>query len=443
MTAPGPLFRALEEYIQKNPARFHMPGHKGHLPFPLCEAAAFDLTEVLGTDSLYEADGPIAAMEREFSSLYGSKASFLSAGGSTLCIQAMLALATKPGDTVLCARGVHTAAVNAMALLDIAPVWLYPEAGTNGLFGEITAETVAAVLREHPEAAAVYITSPNYYGVISDVQGLASVCHAYGIPLLVDNAHGAHLKFLPQSMHPMDLGADLCADSLHKTLPVLTGGALLHVGNRKYVDSAKAKMSLFGSTSPSYLIMLSCDMVLAYLQDTIRPELVRVSGELGRLGKLALRRGFDLPVGRLDPIRLTLGFGAMGWSMEEFGAYIRGHGVEPEYLGERFCVFLGSTRTSQEDLNALELVVQSLPVKKSLSSVEALPPQPVAAMPLREAVFCESEALLVDQAIGRTASSLVAPCPPGIPIVVPGEKICPATAAALKSYGILQLNVVK
>jgi arginine/lysine/ornithine decarboxylase len=419
-----------------------MPGHKGRLPAPFEAAAVWDITEVADTDSLYEASGAIAAAEAAYTALYGAKGSFLSAGGSTLCIQAMLALATKPGDTIICGRGVHTAAVNAMALLDITPAWVYPAAGADGLMGEVEPDAIEAALEAHPEAVAVYLTSPNYYGVLCDVAAIAALCHRRGVPLLVDNAHGAYLKFLPPSLHPMDLGADVCADSLHKTLPVLTGGAMLHVGNPAYLPNAKRKMALFGSTSPSYLIMLSCDQALSYLQDAVREELLRVTGELERLRNLAEEKGYRFPQGHTSPLHFTLDFG--GYSREEAGRIIRAQGVEPEYLGERVCVFLASPATSQEELAALERVIIALPRRSPAPArEESPPPDPERGMSLREAAFADTEILPVEESVGRIASAMVAPCPPGIPLLVPGEKLSREMAVYLKRTGIFRINVVR
>jgi arginine/lysine/ornithine decarboxylase len=421
-----------------------MPGHKGRLPAPWEGAAVWDITEVDGTDSLYEASGAIAEAEAAYTVIYGSKGSFLSAGGSTLCIQAMLALATKPGDTVICGRGIHTAAVNAMALLDLTPAWVYPAAGTDGLMGAIEPVAIETVLDAHPEAVAVYLTSPNYYGVLCDVAAIAAICHRRGVPLLVDNAHGAYLKFLPQSLHPMEGGADMCADSLHKTLPVLTGGAMLHVGNPAYLRDAKRKMALFGSTSPSYLILLSCDRALAYLNGSVREDLLRVTGELERLRALAEKRGYRFPSGRTSPLHFAVVFGDVGYLREDYGRAIRAQGVEPEYLGERVCVFLASPTTSREELAALERVITTLPRRAPAPLQEESPlPYPSRVMTLREAAFAATESLPVEEAIGRIASAMVAPCPPGIPLLVPGEKLSREMAACLKRTGIIRINVVR
>ena len=449
-----PMRAGVDAYLARQAARFHMPGHKGALPHPFAQVAPYDITEVAGVDSLYEAEGIIRQTEDVYRALYGSAGSFLSAGGSTLCIQAMLALAKLPGNApakILCGRGVHTAAVNAMALLDWTPVWLYPDArDAHGLTGAIAPQAVAQALAQDADIAAVYLTSPNYYGVLCDIAAIAAICRQYGVPLLVDNAHGAHLKFLPQSLHPMDLGADVCTDSLHKTLPVLTGGALLHIGRAEYCADAKRKMALFGSTSPSYLIMLSADMALEYLHDRAAADTRRVAGIIAELAELAAVQGFTLPGAgwQTDPLRLTLGFRPLGFAAQDFGDYIRARGIEPEYLGESYCVLLASPTTADADLArvraAITQAAANSPKRADDATVTATAwEKPIAAMSLREAMFAPTERVAVAESAGRVASGLCAPCPPGIPLVVPGEKISDNMVRALKNYGIFCINVVK
>ena len=446
--AHTPMLSGVEAYLARQTARFHMPGHRGRLPAPLAQAAPYDITEVAGVDSLYESAGIIRQTEDAYRDLYGTDASFLSVGGSTLCIQAMLALALNPHtqtNKILCGRGVHTAAVNAMALLGWQPVWVYPTQAVDGLMGAIEPQTVAQALAQNPDVGAVYITSPNYYGVLCDVAGIAAVCRQYQIPLLVDNAHGAHLKFLPQSLHPMDLGADLCADSLHKTLPVLTGGALLHSSRADFSAEAKRKMALFGSTSPSYLIMLSADMALPYLQKQIRADVAQVGAHIAQLSQLAAEKGFALPQGQLDPMRLAVGFRPLGFTGQAFGAYIRAKGIEPEYLGDNYCVFLAGPTTRDEDWARLEQVLSQVP-SQAPPTGEAAPitvTPPEAVMGLREALLAPSRLLPVEKAAGHIASGICAPCPPGIPVVVPGEKIAGNMVRLLKNYGISCINVVE
>ncbi len=439
-----PLHTAAEQYLNRQVSRFHMPGHKGVPLSVLGEVAKYDLTEVMGLDSLYEAEGPIAQTEAEYRTLYGTAGSFISAGGSTLCIQAMLALAAPPGSKVIATRGVHVSAVNAMALLDLHPVWLHPErSSTTGLAGATSPQMLEQLLRANPDTACVYVTSPTFFGCISDIGALSSVCQRYNVPLLVDNAHGAHLKFLPTSCHPMDLGADICCDSLHKVLPVLTGGAMLHIKNPSYLPRAKQMMALFGSTSPSYLIMLSIDLALEYIRQKLPEDLVRVSSRLSIIATRARERGFLLPQGSVDPTRLTLDFSSVGYTRSAFQELLQECRIEPEYLGGHICVFMASGQTSHRDFSRLQAMVEQ---SKCLPPLERPPIGEIhlqSALSLREAMLTPTETISVEQGVNRIAGAMVTPCPPGIPLVMAGEKISTEMVRLLKMYGISQVNVVK
>lgn len=441
-----PLFQAAEEYRKKGYARFHMPGHKGRA-LGLCPEldAVFplDLTEVGGVDSLYHADGPIRELEERLAGLYGSAGSALSAGGSTLCIQTMLALACRPGDTVIAGRTLHTSAVNAMGLLGLRPVWVWPDGSAGpGMGGRIRPEDVQAALEAHPEAAAVYLTCPDYFGVMSDGAAIAAAAHRHGKPLLVDNAHGAHLKWMGKGLHPMEYGADLCCDSLHKTLPVLTGGAVLHIGNKSLARDAKRRMSFFGSTSPSYPIMLSVDRCLAYLSQDYEDKLRRTVIQCGEVEQAAAQKGYALPRGRRDRTKIVLSTAQSGFSAEEYCEELRRFGVEPEYADGSWAVLMASPENTPEDYRRVLEFIRGLPGPQPFPKQEN-PCRPDAVMPLRDAMLGDWEDLPAEKAEGRVAAGMVCPCPPGIPVVMPGEQIHKETVKLLKNSGFFTVKVVK
>ncbi len=439
-----PLYKAVSEYLDKNYSRMHMPGHKGMLPDFLSDAAKYDITEVRGADSLYECDGAIKECEELYSEIYGSKKSCISAGGSTLCIQAMLAMVAKENGSIVCGRNIHISAVNAMGLLGLTPFWVYPKSDAGkGLCGRISPDDIRTALKSCPNASAVYITSPDYFGVISDIRGIKEVCTEYDVPLIVDNAHGSHLNFLPQSLHPMSLGADICCDSLHKTMPVLTGGALLHIGNEKYLDCAKSAMSIFGSTSPSYLIMLSVDLNLQYINDNAVKDIWETIEFVGNMKKLANDRGFFLPEGVCDPTRLALGFCGLGYRKEEFLALLSEYNIEHEYISDNYCVLLPSAKNKPEELYAVEKMLSEIKRKSNLVILEeALPHAGERVMSIQKAIFSAKRSISVESAVGEVAAELVSRCPPGIPITVPGEKIDEKVKISLKKYGISNIFVL-
>lgn len=427
----NPLENALNEYIGKDLSRFHMPGHKGAENFP--EYFKYDITEVEGADSLFESSEAIFETEKRFAKIYKSGASLLSAGGSTLCIQAMLATALNPGDKLIIARNCHASAVNTVALLDLEPVWINPR----------DLKGAEAAFSENPEAKAVYLTSPDYFGVLSDIEAFAKLAHEHGAKLIVDNAHGAHLHFMPTEMHPIALGADMCADSLHKSLPVLTGGALLHLKDENLRETAKQKMRLFGSTSPSYLIMLSADKCAEYLETKAKYDFAMLGGKVANLRYKAFEHGLAPKTRNVEPARLVLSVKSTEMTGGEFGRKLREHGIEPEYVNDEWAVLMASPFNTEKDFERVAKFIEETFGNGFSAFEEKLSKMPEKAMSVRNAVFAETEEIETEKAVGRIAARLNLPCPPCIALAVPGEIIDEKTAGLLKKYGIEKINVVK
>lgn len=439
-----PLYTALQTYIDKNYARFHIPGHKGSAIFDGLNLLPFDVTEVLGTDSLYESSDAILQTEQCYANLYGTVKSCISAGGSSLCIQSMLALVARKNAALICGRIIHSSAVYAMALLDITPIWVSPEESENlGIGGRMLAADIEQAILKNPNALGVYLTSPDYFGVLSDIKSIASVCKTYGIPLLVDNAHGAHLHFLQPSLHPMHLGATMCCDSLHKTLPVLTGGAMLHINDSYFANNAKSKMALFASTSPNYLIMLSIDVALNYIKNDLSKDLTVLCEKVASILKLAHKKGFSILSGEKDPTRISLGFAKIGYTKQTFETHLRKHHIEPEYVSHHFCVLIPSGYTTTKDFNAVIGMLEDTTPQPSLCAPSSSIPKPIIAMPMKEAIFSPSIEIDIENACDAIASTMVNPCPPGVPLLMPGEKITPYMLQLLKNYGIKKIFVVE
>lgn len=305
-----PILDFLRQYSEHDWVRFHMPGHKGK---GMLGCEKWDITEVYGGDALYEADGIIAKSERNAAELFGTQRTCYSTEGSSQCIRAMLYLAlnNRPkgnSNVIVAARNVHKTFVYAAALLDIEPVWLWPESSSSLCGCPVTPAILKETLNKlDAPPAAVYVTSPDYLGEMADMGNLAKVCHDSGTILLVDNAHGAYLKFLPKSLDPLDLGADMCCASAHKTLPVLTGGAYLHISRclpARYADQAKSALALFGSTSPSYLIMASLDACNSLLAGDYPKRIAEWAGNMDCLKRRLGSRGWKVP--QSDPLRLTV-----------------------------------------------------------------------------------------------------------------------------------------
>ena len=439
-----PIYDFLCRYNDADMVRFHMPGHKGK-SFLGCEPV--DLTEVHGADALYEADGIIARSEANAAALFGSQRTCYSTEGSSQCIRAMLylALTCRPAGAVpiiVAARNVHKTFVYAAALLDFEVVWLWPEGNSRTLCGcPVSPETLGKTLAALPAPpAAVYLTSPDYLGGMADIPALAEVCHAYGTVLAVDNAHGAYLRFLSPSRHPLDLGADLCCDSAHKTLPVLTGGAYLHIGRcAAMAERAKSALALFGSTSPSYLTMASLDLCNRYLAEGYPARLVETVQRLSALRETLTSRGWR--VEDSDPLRLVIAAPA-GLSGTALADRLRQGGVECEYADRDFLVLMATPENTPADFDRLLVALG-----ENYAPYAPSTPLPLAkgarACSIREALFAPQETVTVEKALGRVCGAPMVACPPAIPIAVSGEVIGPEALALFRHYGVETVDVLK
>ncbi len=353
----------------------------------------------------------------------------------------MLYLAVRGGEGrhILAGRNAHKVFLHAAAMLDLQVTWLCPKDQSSYHSCLLTPEAVEAALSAcADQPRAVYLTSPDYLGNMPDIAGIARVCHRHQVLLLVDNAHGAYLRFLPRSLFPMDLGADLCCSSAHKTLPAVTGAAYLHVREAD-VPYARRALALFGSTSPSYLILQSLDLLNPYLE--LLPSGLEAFLPSVRALRAALTaHGYTL-VGQ-EEIKLTLLASAAGFTGDELSEILRREGIWAEFHDPDYLVLMLTPENSIEELRKLRSVLCSLEVRPALP--RSLPPftLPVQAMTPRQAVFAASEEVPVEQAVGRVLAFADVGCPPAIPIVMCGEVIDTSAAALFRYYGIQKCAVV-
>ena len=434
-----PIWDFVRDYGSKDNIRLHMPGHKGKKRLGV---EALDITEIDGADSLYEAGGIIRQSEENASSLFGCP-TFYSTEGSSQCIRAMLYLALLHAKelgkrpVIAAGRNAHKTFLTGAALLDLDVRW-HPEDGGSYLSCNLTPEVVEAVLeQEHPTA--VYLTSPDYLGNVADIAGIAKVCKKHGALLLVDNAHGAYLKFLEPSRHPMDLGADLCCDSAHKTLPVLTGGAYLHC-KAEFRDWAKNALALFGSTSPSYLILQSLDGAnpyLASLADKLKGFLPQVEAIREKLTE----KGYRL-CGQ-EPLKITIPPKPYGYTGQELAQMLQNRHIVSEFADPDFLVLMLTPENSPRELDALTEALLSIPRKRPiLEQPPRFRPGRWVCSP-REAMLSPMETLPVAQCEGRVLAAATVGCPPAVPIVVSGERIDAHAVECFRYYGITHCSVMK
>ena len=435
-----PVADFVQRYAKAGTARLHMPGHKGRC-FLGCEP--WDITEIHGADALYEAEGILAESEQNAAALFGSQRTCYSTEGSSQCIRAMLylAVAASGSHTVVAARNVHRAFVSAAALLDLEIRWLWPEESRSLCGCPISPAQLEETLHSLPEPpAAVYLTSPDYLGGMAQIPALAQVCHQHGTLLLVDNAHGAYLRFLQPSLHPLDLGADLCCDSAHKTLPVLTGGAYLHLSPTapaQLAPLAKSALGLFGSTSPSYLTLASLDLCNRYLAEGYPQRLAEAVERLAELRERLTAAGWRVEPS--DPLRVTVA-APRGVTGQELAGQLRRQGAECEYADRDFLVLMTTPENTPEELAQAAAALGQCPG-------EANPPQlPLArgerACSIRQAAFAPRETVDAAHSLGRVCGLPTVGCPPAIPIAVSGERITPEALALFAYYGIEQVEVL-
>lgn len=437
-----PIFDFVKRYAESGNIRMHMPGHKG-----LGDTERFDITEIPGADSLYEASGIIAESEKNAGELFGAN-TFYSTEGSSHAIRAMLYLAGLCSGgrcRVLAARNVHKSFVSAVGLLDAEVEWIAPSGALSYLSSDIDTEWLRRRLTEGERLpTAVYLTSPDYLGHTAPIAEIAKICHEAGVLLLVDNAHGAYLKFLEPSRHPMDLGADMCSDSAHKTLPVLTGGAYLHISKNApqvLAREAKRALTVFGSTSPSYLILSSLDRANAYLCGGYSERLSSFSGKVDAF-KTRLR-GCGYTLFGDEPLKITVMAKPYGYTGEELASILSEAGIVPEFADRDHLVLMLTPDNSDAELFRLALAFSK--IKKRSPLTEAAPQITLSErrLSIREAMLSECEYVTPSEAIGRILAEASVGCPPAVPIALSGEVIDKSAALAFEYYGTKKIAVVK
>lgn len=438
-----PIVSFLKSYQEKSPVRMHMPGHKGA---GILGFEGMDLTEIYGADELFAAEGIIKKSEQNASNLFGCP-TYYSTQGSTLCIQTMCTILCQDAKSkgkkpkILAGRNAHRSFIHAAALLDFEIEWLY--GNSDYLSCKIHAEDLEkAIIESHPTA--VYLTNPDYLGNLLDIQSLASVCKKHNVLLAIDNAHGAYLRFLEPSLHPIDLGADLCCDSAHKTLPVLTGGAYLHLSdslNQVWKNDVKHFMEYFSSTSPSYLIMASLDATNEVLDTTFRNSLSECIQRVDGLKNTLVQYGYTILSG--EPMKITISTKEFGYTGNEIANLLMECDIYPEFYDSDYIVLMPSPYNTKDDLKRLETCLCGIERKPILVNKPPKLEQSKKAMNVRQALFSSSITLDVSKSLGQVCSSVTVSCPPAILPVIPGEVISESSIEVMKYYGIETVRVVK
>ncbi len=448
MKTEMPLIAAMLKYKAENIYPFHTPGHKGgrgmvqELKAELGSSVLMDVSLMSELDDIHEPESYIAQAQALAAQTYGSDACFWAVNGTSQAIHAMLMTALQPGEKVLLPRNAHRSVAGGLILGGLEAVFLQPDyCPAFGIHFQVQPEAVAQALDGDPAIKAVLLTSPNYYGVAADVERIAAICHARGVVLLVDEAHGPHLGFselLPKSA--LQCGADACAQSTHKILGAMTQCSMLHVRKQRLsLQRAADVMSILTTTSPNYLMMASLDAARAQFQERggeLVEQAVRAAQQLrdlcGKYAGLKLLTEADCGGLRLDTTKVTLNVAGWGYTGIEAGELFRQARIAVELVDPQNVLFLVTYADVQEDyleaLARIEKVLQYMEAHKkpveALREVEPVPKSRVVRS-LREIFYCAKEDLPLAEAAGRICGEQVSFYPPGIPVLLPGEVITP------------------
>lgn len=444
-----PLLDAITEFIETSPAYFRIPGHRLERGISKRwtdkvgkEIFAYDVTETPFTDDLHSPEGAIQEAQELLQELYQTDKSFFLVNGTTCGNEAMLLSAALEGQEVMIARNAHKSAMMGLIISGAKPVYVMPDVLEQwGILGGIRPENVRRTFEEHPQCKALFLVSPSYYGITSDLAEIADICHEYGAMLLVDEAHGGHLYFheeLPKGA--LEQGADMCVQSMHKVTGALTQSSVLHIRS-ELADKERvaANLHIVQSTSPNYLLMTSLDCARYELAMHGR-EMMEQALELAAYARRKINAisGFqcmgqevvgEAAVAGLDQTRLVISakdLGLTGFELEE--VLFQKYAVNMEladYENVLAIVTYANTREEIERLiNACESIAKEYAVKTGYPCVQpAFPQLPQQVLTPRQAYFSDTEEIVWQQAVGRISAEMIAPYPPGIPIIYPGEKM--------------------
>lgn len=460
------LYKELENFSKEDYYPFHMPGHKRN---PLSVDGSFpfdrDITEIEGFDNLHHPEGIIKEAQENLAKLYGTRESFFSVNGSTAALLSAISASVKKGGRILTARNCHKAVYHGIYLRDLIPTYIYPQTDSIlGINGGICAADVEKYLKENPDIEVVLITSPTYDGVVSDVRKIAEIAHGYGIPLIVDEAHGAHFRYSDYfPVSAVDSGADLVIQSLHKTLPSLTQTAVLHICSDR-VDREKVKrfMGIYQSSSPSYILMASIDACVDKMEregmEMFEGVTKNLSASRERLEKcrfvqLVKPEEIKMIPGVFDHDRSKLILSTENSSLNgpALGRilYERYH-INIEMSTENYVLALAAAGDTKEGFLRLCEAIEEIDKEESLKHIEItqkeshifcqVPPMK-SVMSIAQAMEAESVSCPIEESEGKISAEFAYLYPPGIPIIVPGEQITGLFIRNVRRYMEQGLNL--
>lgn len=433
----GNLYQKLEKYSKKDIVPLHMPGHKRNtkmlgtqLPYNI------DITEIDGFDDLHHADGIIKNIQEKAQKIYNTKKSFLLINGTTCGILAGIRSFVKKNDKILVARNCHKSVYHAIELNELKPIYVMPKTNEDGINLEITPKEVRNKIKENPDVKLVVLTSPTYEGIISNIKEIVKICHENKIPVLVDEAHGAHLKFMNKTkeLSAVDAGADIVVQSVHKTLPALTQTSLLHInGNMVNEEKLKHELSIFETSSPSYILMASIENCLDFLQqkenmfEKYEENLEYFYSKTKEIKKLEILKN-KLTDQYFDDGKIVIITTKTNITGKELSEILRKkYKIELEMSSVNYAIAMTSVCDSKENverlINALIDIDAKLEIQK-MPKYEFENILPIISKSIYEAEK-EDKFVKIDyrKVEGRISKEYMWVYPPGIPIITPGEII--------------------
>lgn len=428
------LFDKLLEYSVRDVLPMHMPGHKRRavddvLPYGI------DITEIDGFDNLHNRQGILKELADRCVALRGAGCAFPLVGGSTLGILSAVYSLTKPGDTVIIARGCHKAVYHACEIRNLNVKYIFPETDKNGFFLSVTPESIEKALEENPATSLVIITSPTYEGVISDIKEICKIVHGHGAKLFVDSAHGAHLGYYEGfAADALSLGADAVVESLHKTLPALTQTAVLYVNDKSLYGDIERALDIFETSSPSYVLLASIDRCISLLEEKkeelfsqYRKALDEFDDAVKGLKNLEIyARNTNLNCFDYDRGKIVVSGIKAGITGSEIADKLRNdYRIEVESAYGCYVICMTSVCDDESSLrrlaDALIEIDGELERAGNSESFVFLCPVPEIRMSLSQAMQSKGEYVNLKNAEGRISMQYIYAYPPGIPVIAPGE----------------------
>lgn len=403
----------------------HMPGAKGKSPFGITDMYAMDTTELPITDDLYTPTGPVLQAQHLAAKSAGANHTIFLTGGSTAGVLTMLMTAASPGDQVILPRNAHLSAIHGCVLGDLHPVFARPKVTADG-YAYVPEASFLEAISENPKAKAVLVTRPDFYGGAVSLKRIAEACQKCGMALLVDEAHGAHFNWMAGWENAISQGADMAVQSAHKTLPCLTAGAYLHFS--KPNEKALGVLRMVQTSSPPFYLLMSLDDARAWMdgygKEKLKDLAVALDGLRKKLPSLGFEDAYDLWKSEgisLDPTRLVIGAPQGG---EMLAKQLENQGIDVEMYDQRRVVCIFSIMDGQAQVDKLLAALGNCPCNEGIAPDESFPlPQGEQVCSPRQAFFQEKELVPLSQAVDRIAGVAAGLYPPGIPLVMPGEKI--------------------